>query len=251
MTRITMILAVLLTALSASAAETQPAEDFDGSYAITYPSVGFNLHLCVNGQCAYVNVPAVGDQVTPADVDELHLAVSDACYDGLDAWICDWLVDPVVDAIVTWAVAVANQLPETAEVTVDPDPIMFLWWSTGLHDSAWHVTSAVQDPVTLAFTGEVLEDDFNALLDNNDNDNNGNVLAVGLAIGQGFAGNGIACLPAGAAVIAANADRDASFALEGGYVADVELACLITDGQHLALVNLGVMEAAAFEGERQ
>ncbi len=240
-----------MVALPAVAVETEPAEDFDGTYDITYPSVGFNLHLCVNGQCAAVVVPAFGDQVTQQHVDDLQVAVEDACYDGLDPWICDWLVDPVVDAIVLWAVAVANQLPETAEITVDPDPIMFLWWSTGLHGSTWDLTSEVQDPVTLAFTGEIREGSFGALMDNNDNANNGNFLAVGLAIGQGFAGNGIACLPAGAAVLGANSDRDAAFLMEGAFAVDVELACLVTDGVNLALVNLGLAEAATFEGVKQ
>jgi hypothetical protein len=232
------------------AVETQPATDFDGVYDITYTAVGFDLHLCVNGQCLSVGIPAVGDQLTQADVDNLHDEVEDACYDQIDPAVCDWLVDYAVGAIQIWLVAVANQLPETAEVTVDPNPIYFFWWNTGLHGSTWDLTSEVQDPFTLDFTGEVYESWFGAMLDNNDGDHDGNFYAVGLAFGGIGVGNGIACVPAGAAAVAANVDRDAGYAMEGAFAVDVEIVCLLTDGVHWAVANLGIAEAAAFEGSR-
>lgn len=244
------IFVVSTLATSASAVETQPATDFDGVYDIAYTAVGFNLHLCVNGHCLAAVVPSVGDQLTQADVDNLHGELEDACYDAIDPAVCDWLVDYAAQAITWWLVAVANQLPETAEITVDPNPIMFLWWNTGLHGSTWDLTSEVQDPITLDLTGEVYESWFGAMLDNNDGDVNGNFLAVGLAFGGIGVGNGIACIPAGAAALGANVDRDAAYDMEGAFAVDVELVCLLTDGVHWAVANLGVAEAATFEGSR-
>jgi len=234
----------------AGAVESEEATDFDGAYQITYTGVGFELYLCINGQCLELFVPAAGNEVTQADVDALRLELETLCDANIDPAVCDWIVDPVVSAVVWWVVLVANQLPETAVVTVDPNPIMFLWWSTGLHGSDWGIYSDVQDPITLAYTGETYEGWFGAMLDNNDGVNNGNFYAVGLAVGAPFGGGGIACIPAGAAGFATNSDRDADFALDGGFAVDVGIACLITDGIHLAVVNLGVSEAALFEGTK-
>ena len=244
------IFVVSIIATSATAVETQPATDFDGVYDITYSAVGFNLHLCVNGQCLEVGIPAVGDQPTPADVDNLYDELENSCYAAIDPGVCDWMVPYAHQVIVWWVVAVANQLPETAEITVDPNPIMFFWWNTGLHGSTWDLTSEVQDPITLDLTGEVYESWFGAMLDNNDGDNNGNFYAVGLAFGGIGVGNGIACIPAAAAALASNVDRDDAYAMEGAFAVDVELVCLLTDGVHWAVVNAGVAEMAAFEGSR-
>ena len=234
----------------ASAVETADATDFDGTYEIIYTGVGFQLYLCVNGQCLEVFVPAAGNEVTQADVDALRLELETACDANIDPAVCDWIVDPAVGAIVWWVVMVANQLPETAVVEVDPDPIMFFWWSTGLHGSTWDTYSDVQDTITLAYTGETYEGWFGAMLDNNDGVNNGNFYAVGLAVGAPFGGGGIACMPAGAAGFASNSDRDAEFALDGAFAVNVGIACLLSDGVHWAVVNIGASEAAAFEGTK-
>jgi hypothetical protein len=113
-------------------------------------------------------------------------------------------------------------------------------------------TESVQyAPDTLEPTGEVLEGWFGALLDNNTGANNGNFASIGLGIGQPGAGNGIACIPAAAALLAGNMDRDDGFAMTGGYAADVELVCLVSDGVHIGVLNLGLAEAGAFSGTRQ
>ena len=242
---------LLLGGTTAAATETQDATDFDGVYEITYDQVAFNIHLCVNGHCAAIVVPASGNMPTEDEVDDLRDELQAECGANLEAWVCDWLVDPVVELIAAWVVTVSNQLPETAEVVVDPDPFMFLWWSTGLHPGVLETTSEQFDPVTLQPTGATLEDSINATFDNNDGYNNGNFLSIGLGLNYPMTGDNIICLPVAAATILGNIDRDDSMAMQGAFAGDIELVCLISDGNQLALFNLGVAEAATFSGEQQ
>ncbi len=244
------MVAVFTLACPAGAVEVDPATDFDGTYDIVYGDMGFNLHLCLNGQCLYVNLAAVGNMVTEEDVDALREELYDGCVQASPVWFCDAAVDPAVDLVVGYIVLVANLMPETAEIAVDPDPIMFLWWSTGLHGVDVYTESVQYAPDTLQPTGEVLEGWFGALLDNNAGANNGNFASLGLGIGQPGAGQGIACIPAAAALLTGNIDRDDDFAMAGGYAADVELVCLVSDGVHIGLVNLGLAEAGEFTGTR-
>ena len=252
-TLFTLLLTVgLFTCLRpAGAVEIDPATDFDGTYDIVYGDMGFNLHLCVNGECLYVNLAAVGNMITEEDVDDLREELYDSCIQISPQWFCDAAVDPAVDLVVGYVVLVANSVPESAEIAVDPDPIMFLWWSTGLHRADVYTESVQYSPETLEPTGEVLEGSFGTLLDNNAGANNGNFVSIGLGIGQPGAVEGIACIPAAAAVLAGNMDREDDFAMAGAYAADVELVCLISDGVHFGLLNLGLAEVGEFSGTRQ
>ncbi len=249
----TLLLAIgLIVCLRpAGATETEPATDFDGIYDVEYGDMGFNLHICLNGECLWINIAAEGNMLTPGDVEDAREQLYDDCIQATPQWFCDFAVDPFVDMAVWYVVFVANLMPETAEVVVDPNPIMFLWWSTGLHGADVYTESVQYDPATLEPTGEVLEGWFGTLLDNNAGANNGNFGSVGLAFGQPGAAQGIACIPAAVATIGGNIDRDDDFAMTGGYAADVELICLISDGVHIGLVNLGLAEAGEFTGAPQ
>ena len=249
----TLLLAIglILCVRPAAAVEVDPATDFDGVYEIEYGNMGFNLHICLNGECLYLNLGAYGNMVTPEEVEEAREQLYADCIQGSPQWFCDWAVDPFVDMAVWYIVFVANLMPETAEVVVDPNPIMFFIWSTGLHGADVYTESIQYDPTTLEPTGESLEGWFGSLLDNNDGDNNGNFGSIGLAFGQPGVAQGIACIPVAAATIGGNIDRDADFDMTGGYGADVEMVCLVSDGVHIGLVNLGLAEAGVFTGTRQ
>ena len=247
-----LVIGLIVTIRPAAAVEVEPATDFDGVYDIVYGDMGFNVHVCLNGECIWVNVAAVGNMITQGDVDDLREQLYDDCIaNGSPAWLCDCGAD-FASALAAWyVVMVANLMPETATLDVNPNPIMFLWWSTGLHGTDVYTESVQYAWDTLEPTGEVAEGWFGSILDNNAGANNGNFGSVGLGFGQPGVGQGIACIPAAAATVLGNIDRDADFLMDGAYAADVELVCLISDGTHLGLLNLGLAEAGVFSGTRQ
>ena len=253
MERIHRLMAILVVSLltgPTAVATAAPATDFNGLYELTYEDTYFNLHLCLDGQCAYVDLAAVGNMIDQDDVDQLDDELTQTCLQSSPEWVCDLLVDPIVELATEYAVTVSNAMPDRADLAVNPNPIMFLWWSTGLHNMTITAEADQYDPQTLQPTGQVVTGQFPALLSNRGGGSNGRFLALGFDVGQVGAVDGLACVTAGAAAVTGQIDRNADFEMGATYVGDMELICVLDIGVPVSVINVGIGLEADFLGER-
>ncbi|MBW1880788.1 MAG: hypothetical protein JRJ84_20730 [Deltaproteobacteria bacterium] len=241
------LLAIVLTAPTASASQSHDPSDFDGTYDVQCvdTEMGLSLGLAVftaEGTWATGTAgtaPLACDEVT--DGDATWTEWYDETAKGCPDWLADEICEDLATGLTDLRAGVNNDMLATIPGSVDIEV-----QGTG---NFWNRLFGIY-PMEMTYHYDDGDASYGYLIDNNDGECYGDFVGAGVAAGLGTSGYFV-CGVGSLAVVSGTIDRGTPFTYEATYEAGAELVCAAGNEAIIIAFSIGIAYAADLEGEAE
>ncbi|MCK6528845.1 hypothetical protein L6R50_15210 [Myxococcota bacterium] len=239
----------LLAATPASATQTYPVRQFNGTYDLEWEEVWIDLHLAAAAPGAswaadvpvLLDVDGIDASEEEAIWHEVHDPCADALGEDLGAAFCAPLADAVAEALVTTNDALLAVLPVSVRMSVSyADAMNWLYRALGVYPATGAHFTADGPPFAAGYA-----------LDNNDGASNGHFFTGGFVLNGAGAVEALACLDSSWIGIDGRIDRTARFAMGGSFTSGRDLTCAGGAPGYEIVADIGLAMGGDFTGQRR
>lgn len=238
---------LLSTSGVASAAQSKPVTDFNGTYGLTCGEASLVLTMSITGMIGNAAGSWYGSAEAPLDCDgvddgELDAFVDDMTGDctagGLPEPDCRALAEDIGQAVADLNNDLIDVLPRTVKMTVTQTSNWFY--------KLWGVYPTIGDHTDVYGTTST----WTYLLNNNDGYVNGDFWAGGLAFGDSGTSGNLSCGIVAAAAVDGHITRGTPFAIEADFVVDESMVCSVVEGDDWLIGTIGLAYVGSLDGAK-